>query len=83
MIRPKLYRALQKALRDVRAYQYEEDATAKVFRWIPNDRKAKKLCGGQRRRRERGGIHRCRRGRLLKPMTNQDSFFLRLKIRNY
>ncbi|KAL6723319.1 hypothetical protein Aduo_018337 [Ancylostoma duodenale] len=41
MIRPKLYRALQKALRDVQAYQYEI-STAKVFRWIPNDRKAKK-----------------------------------------
>ncbi|KAL6725973.1 hypothetical protein Aduo_007989 [Ancylostoma duodenale] len=35
-------RSLQKALRDVRAYQHEEDSTAKVFRWIPNDRKAKK-----------------------------------------
>ncbi|RCN26962.1 hypothetical protein ANCCAN_27310 [Ancylostoma caninum] len=38
--------------------------------------KKKTPCGGQRKRRERGGIHRCRRGRLhLKSMTNQDSFY--------
>ncbi|EYB85443.1 hypothetical protein Y032_0298g1765 [Ancylostoma ceylanicum] len=27
--------------RDIRAYQYEDDAEARVFNWIPNDRKAK------------------------------------------
>ncbi|KAL6727007.1 hypothetical protein Aduo_008923 [Ancylostoma duodenale] len=40
LCRPKLYRALQKALRDIRAYQYEDNAEARIFNWIPNGRKA-------------------------------------------
>ncbi|RCN46476.1 hypothetical protein ANCCAN_07469 [Ancylostoma caninum] len=84
MIRSKLYRALQKALRDVRAYQYEEDSTAKIFRWIPNDRKAKKhhVKGSEQGANEEEFVDV--EGTPTSEVDDERGFFLlRFKIRNY
>ncbi|RCN38613.1 hypothetical protein ANCCAN_15460 [Ancylostoma caninum] len=64
--------------------QYEEDSTAKVFRWIPNDRKAKKHrveAAKEARTRRNSSMSK---GTPTPEVDDKPGFFLlRFKIRNY